>query len=213
MTYNGHNNFSNSTALRRREEEEKWWLVFWERQLSCCLYGSLCFPPLSSPFFFLSFLPLSLFALTASPDFEKHYMVWNTTLSTLSCGWQRCPRIVQELNFHPLSTSLLKCSSIHLRRMLRLALKVERILLNEYRQRNATCSIERDFKLFLTFYCFDWVIANTLTHILFPHFRSHIKPKHFYFALTFFEMSHPSYQSRMHYTDTHLSTLLGTESL
>lgn len=109
--------------------------------------------------------------------------------------------------------SLLKCSSIHLRRMLRLALKVERILLNEYRQRNATCSIERDFKLFLTFYCFDWVIANTLTHILFPHFRSHIKPKHFSFALTFFEMSHPSYQSRMHYTDTHLSTLLGTESL
>lgn len=108
--------------------------------------------------------------------------------------------------------SLLKCSSIHLRRMLRLALKVERILLNEYRQRNATCSIERDFKLFLTFYCFDWVIANTLTHILFPHFRSHIKPKHFSFALTFFEMSHPSYQSRMHYTDTHLTTLLGTES-
>lgn len=26
--------------------------------------------------------------------FEKHYMVWNTTLSTLSCAWQRCPRIV-----------------------------------------------------------------------------------------------------------------------
>lgn len=47
------------------------------------------------------------------------------------------------------SHSLLKCSSIHLEKMLRHALRVERMLLNECRRDNRTCSIERDFKLFL----------------------------------------------------------------
>lgn len=33
---------------------------------------------------------------------------------------------------------------------------------------------------FSLFYCFDWVLASSHTHILFSH-RSHIKPKHIFF--------------------------------
>lgn len=70
--------------------------------------------------------------------------------------------------------SLLKCSSIHLEKMLRHALRVERMLLNECWQRRPPQQQNPLYRKRLQtvshcFYC-------SLTHILFSHFRSHIKP-------------------------------------
>lgn len=183
MTYNGHNNFSNSAALSRGEEEEKWWLVFWECQLSGWLYSSLRF------FFSFSTFPF-FFPFFFSPRFDRiashlRNIIWFEIQHFPLChvlgsvAHALCRSLI---SIH----SLLKCSSIHLERMWRLARRVERILLNERWQRPLLQQQDLLYKnrlqslFLLPFYCFDWVLASLLTHILFSHLRSHIKPKHIF---------------------------------
>lgn len=109
--------------------------------------------------------------------------------------------------------SFLKCSSIHLERMLWLTHRVERISLNERWQRPTLWQHNLFYRKWLQnsvslFYCFDWVLASTLTQILPPPTSDHISNQSIFSPhLTGFVMSHPSYQYTSLHIDTDLSSM------
>lgn len=154
VTYNGHENSSDSPALSQWEEEQQWRIVF-------CL--SIIRPAAARAASYASPSPFSTFTSRMDWIIPSRWgniiWFWNKTLfhSVMSLAGSTHTLCGSLISSH----SFLKCSSIHLERMLWLSRGVERISSNECWQRQTL--------LVLTFYCLDWVLVSQDTHTLSLH--------------------------------------------
>lgn len=188
-----------SAAARHSPDERKRRSdgLFSEGQLSGQLYSLLC------AFFYLPFLSLFTFSFCLDRIashlrniiwFEiQHFPLCNVLGSSAHA---LCRSLI---SIH----SLLKCSSIHLERMLRLALRVERILLNERWQRPALQQYDLLYRKRLQTLS-HFFIASTGCYPVHWHIScsptsDHISSQNIFSPiLTGNEMSHSFYQRRMY---------------